>query len=51
LIVQLDPAATEDPQLLVCAKSPLTTMLEMVSGAFPVLNRVNPCGALVEFKD
>jgi len=42
LIVQLDPPATEDPQLLVCAKSPVTAMPEIVSGAFPVLKSVSP---------
>jgi len=44
LIVQLVPAATLDPQLLVCAKSPglvpVSAMLEMLKAEFPVLFRV-----------
>ena len=44
LIVQLAPAATLDPQLLVCAKSPglvpVSAMLEMLKAEFPVLFRV-----------
>jgi hypothetical protein len=51
LIVQLAPAATLLPQLLVWAKSPefvpLTPMLEMLKVAFPVLETVTVCGALV----
>ena len=39
LIVQLPPAATELPQLLLCAKSlafvPVTARLLMISAAFP----------------
>ena len=41
LIVQLAPAATLDPQLLVCAKSlgfvPVSARLEMLKAALPVL--------------
>src|SRR5215471_8458464 len=47
LIVQLPPAATELPQLLVWPKSPLALMLVMLSGAPPVLLRVTGCEALV----
>jgi hypothetical protein len=50
LILQLDPAATLVPQLLVCAKSvlfsPVTARLVIVSVAFPVLVRVAVCGEL-----
>src|SRR5258708_18970632 len=35
--VQLLPAATLEPQLLVCAKSPLVEMLEMFNAALPEL--------------
>jgi hypothetical protein len=37
LIVQLAPALTVLPQVLVWEKSPLAVMLETVSEAFPVL--------------
>ena len=47
LIVQLPPAATEPPQLLVWAKSPDVTMPLTVRVAVPVLLRVTVCGALV----
>jgi len=47
LMVQKFPAATETPQLLVWAKSPLAATPEMVSAALPVLDRVTVCGALV----
>jgi hypothetical protein len=44
LMVQLAPAATLDPQLLVCEKSlesvPVIPMLEMLKAALPVLPRV-----------
>jgi len=44
LIVQLPPAATEVPQVLVCAKSPVlapvSAMLETLSAAVPLLVRV-----------
>jgi len=47
-------AATELPQLFVCAKSPLlvpaTATLEMFNAAFPVLVSVTVCTALVVFK-
>ena len=43
-IVQLEPAATLDPQLLFCVKSlafdPETEMLVILSAALPVLVRV-----------
>ena len=48
LIVQPEPAATLDPQVLVCAKSPLATMLVKVIGAVPVLLRVTACAVEVE---
>jgi hypothetical protein len=47
-------AATEFPQLFVCAKSPLfapeTPMLVMLSAALPVLVTVTDCDPLVVFK-
>ena len=47
LIVQLAPAATLDPQLLVCAKSlafvPASARLVMLKAALPVLLRVAVC--------
>lgn len=51
LIVQLPPAATEVPHVLVCAKSPglvpVNPILLMVKEAFPVLVTVTGCPALV----
>src|SRR5437016_14500472 len=47
LMVQLAPAATDVPQVLVCMKSPLATMLVTLSAAFPVLFSVTDCAALV----
>ncbi len=51
LMVQFAPAATELPQLLVCAKSPLfvpvTAMLVRFSEALPVFESVTVCAALV----
>ena len=41
LIVQLDAAATLDPQVLVCAKSPPTAMLVMLNAVLPGLERVS----------
>jgi hypothetical protein len=46
-IVQLAPAPTVIPQVLVCEKSPLAAMLEMLSVAVPVLLRLTDCAALV----
>jgi hypothetical protein len=46
--VQLAPAATDDPQVFVCAKSPLATMLTTLSGAPPVFFKVSVCDELVE---
>ena len=44
LIVQLEPAATLDPQVLVCVKSPAlvpeTETLVTLNAAFPLLVRV-----------
>jgi hypothetical protein len=37
---QLAPAVTELPQVLACAKSPLATMLVILSGAEPVFVNV-----------
>jgi hypothetical protein len=45
-MVQLAPAATELPQVLVWEKSPLAVTLEMVSEALPVSVRVTLCAAL-----
>ena len=51
LIVQLVPAATLAPQLLVCAKSlalvPASARLVMLKVALPVLLRVTVCAVLV----
>ncbi len=51
LIVHIPLAATDPPQLFVCAKSPLfapaTAMLVTVSGKFPVLVSVTDCAVLV----
>ena len=51
LIAQEAPAATDVPQLLVCAKSlafvPVMAMLVIASAAFPVLLKVTTCAALV----
>ena len=49
LIVQLALVATELPQVLLWAKSPLAAMLVIESAAFPVLLSVTLCGALVVF--
>jgi hypothetical protein len=46
-IVQLAPALTVVPQVLVWEKSPLGVMLEMVRVTVPVLARVTICAALV----
>jgi hypothetical protein len=54
LMVQLAPAATDVPQVLLWAKSPaLVPVIEMpliVRAALPVLLRVTPCAALVVFR-
>jgi hypothetical protein len=51
LILQLAPAATLDPHVLVCAKSlafvPVTAMLVMVRVALPLLVRVTAWAVLV----
>src|SRR5579864_199650 len=47
LIVQLPPMATRLPQVFVCPKSPLGTILEMLSAAVPVFVSVSVCAALV----
>ena len=50
-MVQLEPAATDAPQLLVCAKLlafvPVIVILVIVSAAVPVLDSVNGFAALV----
>lgn len=47
LMVQFAPAATLDPQPLVCAKSAVGVMLLMVKAALPLLARVIACAELV----
>jgi hypothetical protein len=47
LMVQLAPAATELPQVLVWAKSPLAETLVRFSEALPVFESVTVCAALV----
>ena len=47
LIVQLAPAFSEPPQLLVCAKSPLAVMPVMLNGTVPLLVSVTDWVALV----
>jgi len=44
---QPPPAATDVPHVLVCAKSPVTVMPVIDSGAFPLLVNVTVCAALV----
>ncbi len=48
-MVQLAPAATLEPQLFVCAKSPVMEMPVMLKAALPLLVRVTVCAALVVF--
>jgi hypothetical protein len=45
--LQVPPAATLDPQLLLTAKSPVVTMLAIAKAALPVLVKVEYFGALV----
>jgi len=47
LIVQLAPAASDPPQLLLSAKSPLAVIPVIVNAAFPVLLSVAVCAALL----
>jgi len=47
LILQLAPAATVFPQVLVCAKSPEVVTDVILSDEFPVLVSVTVCGVLV----
>ena len=49
LIVQLEPAESEVPQVVVDAKSPLVTMLVMLNNALPVFLRVTFFAPLVVF--
>ncbi len=46
-MVQVEPAATPFPQLLVCAKSPLVAILAMCTGAVPELVSTIVCDPLV----
>jgi len=52
LMVQLAPAATLPPQLLVSEKSdafvPVIARFEMINATLPVLPNVIPCAALVD---
>jgi hypothetical protein len=43
LTVQEAPAAIDEPQVLVCAKSPVTVTPETVAAAVPVLVTVTVC--------
>ena len=47
LMVQLAPAATESPQVLVWAKGPVRVILSELRAALPVLVSVIVCGALL----
>ena len=47
LMTQFAPTPRLDPQVLICAKLPVTTILEMVNAAVPVLVTVTACDALV----
>ena len=47
VIAQLAPALTAFPQLLVCEKSPLATMLDIASDWLPKFDSVIVCEALV----
>ena len=48
LMAQFAPAANPVPQVLSCAKSPVTVIPAMVKAAVPVLVIVIVCGALVD---
>src|SRR2546429_5132135 len=48
LMAQLAPAATDVPQVLVCMKSPLATMLVTLSATVPVLVSVTDCATRSE---
>jgi len=47
LMVQLAPTAKLVPQVSICAKSPVATMLVIIKAAVPVSLNVTVCGALV----
>ena len=47
LMVHPDLAARLVPQLLVCAKLPLATILKLVTGVEPLLTRMTVCAGLV----
>src|SRR5450755_2913448 len=49
VMLQLAPAATLVPQVLISSKSPLAAMLVMVNVAVPVLVRLITCPALIVF--
>ena len=46
-IEQLAPAASVEPQLLVCPKSPVVVIDEIVAAALPVFDNVTVCCGLV----
>jgi len=48
LMAQLAPGANPAPQVLSCAKSPVTVIPAIVKAAVPVLLIVIVCGALVD---
>jgi hypothetical protein len=48
LIEQFAPAATDDPQVFVCANSPEVLTLEIVSAALPLFVSVMLCAELVD---
>jgi hypothetical protein len=48
LILQLDPATSDEPHVVVSEKSPLTAMPVMISKALPVFVNVTVCALLVE---
>ena len=47
LMAQLAPAASDAPQVVVCAKSPVAPMPAMVRAALPLFESVTVCAALV----
>ena len=47
MTVQLVLAVRLVPQLLLCVKSPLAVMLEMLAAAVPVFDTVTGCEALL----
>src|SRR5436305_136269 len=47
LMAQFAPAASDVPQVVVCAKSPMAAMPVMVRAVLPVFESVTVCAALV----